>query len=189
MYLKRMGVESFIDRASVLWEELPEDFKRVYGYRPTESEIQSWKQSLPELGRVLATVSDASKTCEIFIEYGMPGNSCRSDVILVGRDAHGYRAAVIIELKQWDARSISIDGHNVRIAGQIHSHPSQQAMDYSDYLADLIPILQINFPRDKELHKWFSAVLGPCRRVAKRLVRRREGLHSRDSGDCSNNGF
>ncbi len=137
MYLKRLSVRKFITESSSLWIELTDTFKLVYGYKPTDSEINSWRVSLPELAEVFRKTQDTVQKCEVLIEYGMPGSSCRADIVLVGRDIHGYRTAIIVELKQWDARSIIIDGQNVKIGGQIHSHPSQQALDYVDYLADL----------------------------------------------------
>jgi hypothetical protein len=69
----------------------------------------------------------------------MPGSNCRADAILVGIDHEGRRSAVVVELKQWDAASLAVDGFNVRLGGQVHPHPSDQATGYRDCLADLSP--------------------------------------------------
>jgi hypothetical protein len=60
-------------------------------------------------------------------------------MVLVGLDREGRRSAVVVELKQWDASSVTVDGFNVRVGGQVHPHPSDQATGYRDYLADLSP--------------------------------------------------
>lgn len=139
MYLVRLTVDDFVRRAPALWEELSDRFKLVHGQKPGPSEVTSWKNSLPALARVLDRPVSSMRTCTIYLEYGMPGSSTRADVVLAGLDARGYRSAVVVELKQWDARSIVIDGHNVRVGGQLHPHPSEQALGYRDFLADLAP--------------------------------------------------
>lgn len=57
----------------------------------------------------------------------------------LGGDRNGRRAGLIIELKQWDARTVVVDGHNIKFGAEVHSHPSDQALGYREYLEDLSP--------------------------------------------------
>ena len=62
----------------------------------------------------------------------------RVDVVLVGRDLHGQPTALVVELKQWsDVTLDEEDGRNVLVGGAEHAHPSEQAVDYADYLSDI----------------------------------------------------
>jgi hypothetical protein len=137
MFLLRLQVNEFIEKASVLWQNLQEEFKLVHRISAGPAELNAWKNSLPALADVLMKTTDAVKSCSLFIEYGMPSSSCRADILLAGIDPSGHRAAIVIELKQWDAHSITIDGYNLRVGTQIHGHPCDQALGYRDYLADL----------------------------------------------------
>src|SRR5262249_17965046 len=43
----------------------------------------------------------------------------------------------IIELKQWTAASMRPDGFNIAIGNQLHTHPSDQALGYKEYLENM----------------------------------------------------
>ena len=136
-YLKRMKVHDFISLAGEVCEDLKENFKKVHRHEAGPSEINSWKNSLPELAKVLQKTSDAVKECSIYFEYNMPGCSSRADVFIAGLDTKGNRAGIVIELKQWDTNSIYIDGVCLKVGTQVHNHPSDQALGYKEYLTDL----------------------------------------------------
>lgn len=136
MFAMRLTVGEFIDGASSLWKDMQGGYKAAFGCRAGESEVNSWRNSYPALAEVLAA-APAVRVCQIFLEYGMPSSFCRADALIAGLDAKGYRSAVVVELKQWEARSVLADGHNLKVGGETHLHPSEQALGYRDYLADL----------------------------------------------------
>jgi hypothetical protein len=138
MFLKRLKVSEFINEAGDLWQEMRDNFKSVYGYWPSDPEVNSWRKSYPALAEVLARASMSVGDCYVYLEYVMPGASLRADVLVVGTGPDGHRAAVVIELKGWrGAGSILIDGHNLKVGSEVQLHPSDQALGYRDYLVDL----------------------------------------------------
>lgn len=137
MYAMKLTVAEFVARAEHLYRDLEESFRLVYGNRPGESEVNSWRYSLPQLARVLALSTDGVLQADIYLEYSMPSSSARADALIVGLNADRRRVGVIIELKQWDARSIVVDGQLLKVGPGWHTHPSDQALGYRDYLADL----------------------------------------------------
>ena len=76
----------------------------------------------------------------VVLEMQLPLTSKRLDCLLTGVDESGQPSAVIIELKQWaDAKESSIDDCVVAFVGQAPRdmlHPSQQALQYKQYLED-----------------------------------------------------
>jgi hypothetical protein len=68
--------------AGILIPRLQKAFTERLSYAPGESEIRSWASSLPAVSRELtaAKLSDL----EILIEYALPLNSKRIDVLLIG---------------------------------------------------------------------------------------------------------
>lgn len=91
----------------------------------------------PALAEVVEGASPSLWGATIYFEYGMPGSSSLADALLAGRDARGQPAAVVVELKQWDAGSITDQGRQRRVGGRVHPHPCEQALDYREYLAEL----------------------------------------------------
>ncbi len=53
MYLKKLTVSEFTQTANDLWRALQEKFRVAHGYGAGESEVRSWKESLPALAEVL----------------------------------------------------------------------------------------------------------------------------------------
>jgi hypothetical protein len=111
------------------------NFQLRHGYRAGASEVRSWRNSLPRLAGVLGRVDDLAN-CRIYLEYEMPSSSARADAVIVGMNGAGRRAAVVVELKQWD-RSVVPAGSNIRVGGEVRPHPSDQALGYREYLEDL----------------------------------------------------
>ena len=137
MYLKRLSIAEFVASADHLWADVGEQFPRVFGIRPGPSEIQSWKNSYPALARVLSKLPASAQECVIFLEFGMPSSSTRADVLIAGITQTGQRAAVVVELKQWSAATVSVSGNAIKLGVQEHLHPSEQALGYREYLEDL----------------------------------------------------
>jgi hypothetical protein len=137
MFATRMPVEEFIRQTGSLWKDLEQQVPKAFGLTVSTSEINSWKNSLPALAEVLELAKPAVRQCVIYLEIGLPGSSCRADALIVGLDARGHRAAVVVELKQWDGAGITVDGTNIRVGGVVRLHPSDQALGYRDYLIDL----------------------------------------------------
>ncbi|HEX8691469.1 MAG TPA: DNA/RNA helicase domain-containing protein [Longimicrobium sp.] len=137
MHLAKLKVEDFIRSAPALWSTLAEQYRLVHRRSPGESEVDSWRHSLPHLARVLAAAAPGTREGTIYLEYEMPSSSARADALVVGLGRDQRRAGVVVELKQWDARSILVEGTLVRVGPAWHSHPSDQALGYRDFLADL----------------------------------------------------
>jgi hypothetical protein len=125
MYLKKLRVSEFIRTANDLWRDLRDGFEAAHGYRAEESEVRSWRKSLPALADVLSRAPESFGDRSVYLEYEMPGSSSRADVVIAGLDANGHRSAVVIELKQWDANSVVVDGGLVRAGGGIRPHPTR----------------------------------------------------------------
>jgi DUF2075 family protein len=114
-------------------------FKFRTGHKVSISELQSWKNSLGFMGKVLSD-NDIPDDCGIAIEYGLPQTSKRVDFIITGRDAANLDHAIIIELKQWEsAGKTDKDGIvTTRFANGERevNHPSYQAWSYAAILND-----------------------------------------------------
>jgi uncharacterized protein len=137
MYLMKLLVSEFTQRANNLWRDLQERFEAAHGYRAGDSEVKSWRKSLPALADVLRGTPKSVQECLVYLEYGMPSSSSRADAVIAGLDPNGYRCAVVIELKQWDASSVIVDRELLKVGGKIQPHPSDQALGYREYLEDL----------------------------------------------------
>ena len=118
--------------------KLENAFFSHFHYRPPESEIRSWRNSL----RAAASVVERAELSEhgVILEYKLPGNSKRLDLLLTGRDHSGNESAVIVELKQWSKAEPSNGKNEVAtyIGGGVRDvlHPSAQVGQYRLYLAD-----------------------------------------------------
>lgn len=119
--------------------QLESAFLAHFRYRPSHGEVRSWEESLARLGLVVtgAGLEDHG----IFLEYQLPLTSRRLDALITGEDKQGTPNAVIVELKQWDKATPSDADAMVStwIGGGLRDtlHPSVQAGQYRDYLADM----------------------------------------------------
>jgi DUF2075 family protein len=114
-------------------------YKEATGRSTGLSEIQSWRNSLQYMDRVLndSLIPDDSG---VAIEYHIPQSSKRIDFILTGMNADSRDSAILIELKQWQEAALTTkDGvvstrfkHGI----QETSHPSYQAWSYKCLLED-----------------------------------------------------
>ena len=101
-------------------------------------ELNAWRNSLQSFAHVLSHYQLTS--AGVVLEIQLPLTSKRFDCLLTGVDESGRPSAVIIELKQWtDAEASSISDCVVAFVGQAPRdmlHPSQQALQYKQYLED-----------------------------------------------------
>jgi len=124
-------------------------FKASFGVRPSQSEINSWQNSLPRV-KDLIEISDL-KDINVALEYEVPYNQNRIDCLLFGKDVKNKDNIVLIELKQWTSVQALEDegnfvetytGGNTRIV----AHPSQQVKGYDGYLKSFIAELEATRP-------------------------------------------
>jgi uncharacterized protein len=117
--------------------KLSDVFFQYYGYPPGKSEVAAWGNSLRAMAQVVqhAELNDHG----VVVEYELPSSSLRLDFMICGRNDSHHDEAVIVELKQWsecvgtDAEGLVtwVGGGNREVA-----HPSAQAGQYQQYLAD-----------------------------------------------------
>lgn len=116
-----------------------EAFKRTLGHTTSQSEIESWRNSMLYMNNILndkAIPDDAG----VSIEYKVPLTNKRIDFILTGKNENKKDTAIIVELKQWTEADITEkDGLVSTYLGggmQEISHPSYQAWTYAALLED-----------------------------------------------------
>ncbi len=110
-----------------------------YGWKPPESEVRSWRNSL----RALANAIELGGFDDhgLLLEFQLPLTSRRLDAMITGHDRSGHPGAVIVELKQWsdDVQPSRVeDMVTVRYGKRLKEtlHPSAQVGQYRQYLAD-----------------------------------------------------
>lgn len=120
-------------------EVILEQFRDKLGRGTSASEINSWRESLGYMFRVLKD-PEIPDTSGVAIEYKVPQTSKRIDFILSGYGEKEEETVVIIELKQWSESSLTDkDGLVITRFGkrlQETSHPSYQAWTYASLLRD-----------------------------------------------------
>ncbi len=116
-----------------------QSYKAATGRSTGLSEIDSWKNSLQYMERVIAD-NDIPKDSGVAIEYHIPQSSKRIDFILTGSDANNRESAILIELKQWQSANITDKDGVVTTRfrhGEVETaHPSYQAWSYKQLLLD-----------------------------------------------------
>ncbi|WP_371529780.1 DUF2075 domain-containing protein [Streptomyces sp. NBC_01283] len=122
--------------SGALFFRLTEQFAHVHGHKPSTSEVRSWERSIPVLASAL---NDAGLgQVEMLLEYGLPLNSKRADVVLAGVHPHtGQPSYVVVELKQWSSAEPDDDDPSLcRVEAYAHPvlNPVDQVRGYCDYL-------------------------------------------------------
>lgn len=114
-------------------------YKSATGRSTGLSEIESWRNSLQYMDRVL---NDAAIPADsgVAIEYHIPQSSKRIDFILTGINEQEQDSAILVELKQWQKAEITTkDGvvtTRFKHGEKETSHPSYQAWSYKCLLED-----------------------------------------------------
>lgn len=143
MHLYRGSTDQFIADAvrARLAGQLADRFFDEYRYRPGESEVRSWQNSLRAMADVLqlADLRDQG----ILVELRLPLTSKRLDCLITGSNPEQGDSAVIVELKQWTnvGRSTVTECVTAPFGARIkdHLHPSAQVRNYQRYLQDTHP--------------------------------------------------
>jgi DUF2075 family protein len=122
-----------------------EAYKAVTGHSTGRSEIESWRNSLQYMDRVLAD-DQIPGDAGIAIEYHIPQSTKRIDFIITGRDQDNRDSAILIELKQWQSAQLT-DKDGVVVTRFKHgeketAHPSYQAWSYKCLLDDFNQTVQ-----------------------------------------------
>jgi hypothetical protein len=110
----------------------------MHGYRPGASEVRSWERSIPVLA---ATLNDAGLSdVEMMLEYALPLNSKRADVVLAGvHPVTGEPSYVVVELKQWSQALPHEDDPTLcHVDAYAHPvlNPIEQVRRYCEYLVN-----------------------------------------------------
>jgi uncharacterized protein len=120
-------------------EIIHEEFKRLTGRSVGHSELESWRNSLQYMDRIVRDPSipvDAG----VAIEFNIPNTGKRVDFIITGYNETNKLSAVIIELKQWETVTATPKDAIVStfVGGAVRevSHPSYQAWSYATLLQD-----------------------------------------------------
>jgi DUF2075 family protein len=115
-------------------DRLTEGFRSAFRRDPGKDEVNTWRSTLPVVLEVAASAVPGD--CGLLIEYGLPFNDQRIDVLLIG-GRKGTPAAHVLELKNWEASRASARlEHFVEVGGGITPHPSYQALNYAGKLAN-----------------------------------------------------
>ncbi|GAA4543096.1 hypothetical protein GCM10023097_15650 [Streptomyces collinus] len=121
-----------------LFLHLTDNFVHMHGYRPGTSELRSWERSIPVLATALndAGLGDV----EVMLEYALPLNSKRADVVLAGvHPATGEPSYVVVELKQWSQALPHEDDPTLcHVDAYAHPvlNPIEQVRRYCEYLVN-----------------------------------------------------
>jgi hypothetical protein len=123
---------------SSLFLHLTEQFVHMHGYRPGASEVRSWERSIPVLA---ATLNDAGLgDVEMMLEYALPLNSKRADVVLAGvHPVTGEPSYMVVELKQWSQALPHEDDPTLcHVDAYAHPvlNPIEQVRRYCEYLVN-----------------------------------------------------
>ena len=119
-------------------EKLRRSFFDYFRYNPSNSEIQSWNNSLVRMKDVIqhSGLTDHG----VLLEYQLPLSSRRLDCMVCGRNSDGSDNAVIVELKQWSKCKEAVGDNELStiLAGGYRDvlHPSAQVSYYKQYLQD-----------------------------------------------------
>ena len=116
-----------------LISELEAGYEASYGGLPGPSEVTAWSESIPQFLNLVN--SSLPPDLGMILEYKLPFNGQRVDLLLIGSNDAGKDAAVVVELKNWgDSRASSAHEHFVLAGGREALHPSLQALGYAGKL-------------------------------------------------------
>ena len=115
---------------STISDKILEGCKLFLLTNPSDSEIQSWKNSIPPF---INALSKACDSLPVIVELKMPIGNERADLVLLG----GEDSAIVVELKHWGTSKISKykDIENQVVLGELRrgamrTHPGYQADGY-----------------------------------------------------------
>jgi DUF2075 family protein len=122
-------------QSGALSDRISQGFRTAFRREPGHEEVNTWRETLPVV--LESAASATTEKCGVLIEYGLPFNDQRIDLLLVG-GRNGAPAAHVIELKNWEtSRASSRLEHFVEVGGGVTPHPSYQALNYAGKLSFL----------------------------------------------------
>ena len=120
-------------------DEIKETIYRKMGRHTSESEYNSWANSLEYMYKVLNDPNIPSDS-GIAIEYNIPQTSKRVDFMISGYNDKNQPRMVVIELKQWQhlekVEDTSLVSTYTGHARRDVVHPSYQAWSYAQLIMD-----------------------------------------------------
>lgn len=120
---------------ATLFAQIERAYRARYGCLPGDSEQHAWHESLAALNDAIELTR--ADDVGLAIEYHLPYFGHRIDAIFFGRAEDSVAYGLVVELKQWTAATVEDEfSENVLVGTLEHVHPSQQALDYADYLAE-----------------------------------------------------
>lgn len=107
--------KDFIQEAAdgIIASRLEVSYYDCFHSRPSEGEVNSWKNSLNALARTFERLG--FRDHGILLEYQLPYASKRLDCMIAGKDAQDQAQAVIIELKQWSTCRPALGNNEVSV--------------------------------------------------------------------------
>ncbi len=122
-------------RSGLLARRVTDGFRSAFRREPGGDEIATWGYTLPAVLDAAAKATHGF--CGVLIEYGLPFNDQRIDLLLIG-GKNGAPAAHVLELKNWEtSRASARLEHFVEVGGGVAPHPSYQALNYAGKLSFL----------------------------------------------------
>ncbi len=119
-------------RRGQIADSLAVAYRQQKGVNPTDSEVKSWARSLDALAQ---TTREPRNDVGTLVEFHLPFSGQRIDVVFFGASGDAPNSALVVELKQWsEAELEDVHTQNVLVGGAEHVHPSQQALDYAEFL-------------------------------------------------------
>lgn len=132
-------------RNNQIADRILESYKRHLGHGTSQSEIDSWKNSMMFMSNALEDEAIPSDT-GVAIEYKIPQTAKRIDIILTGINTQNQSTALIVELKQWSEAGLTNKDAIVTtwLGGSKRevNHPSYQAYTYAALLTDFNEAVQ-----------------------------------------------
>ena len=122
----RYDVKNFL-----LNNKITKELQDRLGIRVSESEINSWMNSLPSILNLLPEEKNDNRY--ILCEYNIPTSNKRIDFIILGKNKENLPSAFIIELKQW-TQIKEISFNEFYVGKYTSGHPSFQVKNYMDML-------------------------------------------------------
>ena len=132
----------------------------IVGSKPKE--MESWKNSLEQMGMVLAK-SKMPDEVSIAIEFQIPKEYKRVDFIIAGLDQNKRETVILVELKQWTTVELTNNDWEVKtpLGKGLHNtkHPSYQVWEYVKLLEgfnEVVDTDKINLIPCAYLHNYIN---------------------------------
>lgn len=131
------NIQSFVrlvEKGSV-GKALSDNRQRTGGNALSKEEQQVWDDDTIVLADFLRRMDVPKHSTYLMLhEYDIPGHLGRCDVVMLGADSTHTKHASVFELKSWQSFAAGPTSAYVNVAGSLHLHPSEQALQYRDCL-------------------------------------------------------